>query len=154
MKNAIAFLAVLSTVLVGCTDEESGEQATAVSDLPFRAGQVWKYQTRPGEEASRVVVCRVEPDAKLGTIIHISVEGVAIKTPASPDGLSRHIGHMPFARKALRQSVVALESTRESLPDYEEGYRIWKEGFDNGKAGIFTISVAEGIDFMEQALNR
>ena len=26
---------------------------------PFAAGQAWRYITRPGEEASRVIVCRV-----------------------------------------------------------------------------------------------
>lgn len=120
----------------------------------FRAGQVWSYETRSGEEPSRLVVCKVEPNEDLGPIIHIHVEGVAIKSPGSPDGVSRVIGHMPFAEESLRESVVTVEETRTQLPGYEEGYNTWKAAFDEGGAGIFTISVADAVDLMEQALNR
>ncbi|MHC4342423.1 MAG: hypothetical protein ACYSX0_19690 [Planctomycetota bacterium] len=152
MKNRIAFLAMTAAVISACSGEQAGKEEAAVDE--FRPGQVWTYKTRPGEEASRLIVCRVETHAKTGTIIHIHVEGVAFKNPASPEGVGRTIGHMPFAATALRESVKTLESTRESLPDYEEGYNAWKGAFDTGHAGTFTVSVAEGIDFMEQALSR
>jgi hypothetical protein len=152
MNSRFVIVVVMCAALLGCSDEEAPVQGAKVSD--FSVGQVWKYKTRPGEEASRLVVCRVESNEKLGPIIHIHVEGVAIKSPASPDGVSRVIGHMPFAERALLESVVSVEETRQRLPDYEEGYNIWKKAFDNGNAGIFTISVADGVDFMEQALNR
>ena len=45
---------------------------------PFAPGQVWTYKTRPGEEASRIIVCRVETDPKLGEIVHIHVNGLQI----------------------------------------------------------------------------
>ncbi len=120
----------------------------------FSAGQIWKYKTRPGEEASRLVVCKVETHEKFGTIIHIHVEDLAIKNPRPPGGVSRVIGHLPFAEEALRQSVVTIAGRRKTLPDYEEGYKTWKEAFDAGKAGIFTVPVAEVVAFMEQALNK
>lgn len=120
----------------------------------FRAGQVWKYRTRPGEEESRLVVCKVEPHERLGPIIHIHVEGVAINSTSLQTGVIRAIGHMPFAEESLRGSVVGLEGTRTQLPSYEDGYDAWKSAFDDGNAGIFTISVADGVAFMEQALNR
>ena len=137
---------------MGCSDEQPAVEGAEVSE--FFAGQVWTYTTRSGEDDSRLVVCKVEHNAKLGSIIHIHVEGVAIKSPSSPGGVSDVVGHMPFAEESLRESVVTAEETRTQLPDYEEGYRTWKSAFDAGKAGIFTTSVAEGVDFMEQALNR
>src|SRR4051794_1654276 len=113
----------------------------------FEPGQVWSYHARPGEEASRLTVVKVEPHDKLGTIVHIRVDGVAQKTPG---GVSRVIRHMPFAEEAIAGSVVELLASGAPVPaSYEEGYRIWKEAFDEGKAGVFTVTVAESITFCE-----
>jgi hypothetical protein len=152
MQNAIALLALLGAAWSGCAKEEPVREEAVVSD--FRAGQVWTYETRKGEEASRVVVCRVEPDPKAGTIVHIRVEGLALKSPKAPDGVSRAIGHLPLSEQALRESVLALESTGETPSNYLEGYKIWKAAFDAGEGGIFTISVANCVELMERSLNR
>lgn len=144
----LPYLGLLVLGPVACMRDASKEETE------FAPGQVWRYETRPGEEASRIVVCRVEPGTRLGTIVHVRVEGVAIRNPAAAAGVARFIGHMPFAARSLRDSVVALETVRTSLPAYEEGYETWKAAFDEDGAGIFTVSVAEGIDFVEQTLNR
>jgi hypothetical protein len=39
-------------------------------------------------------------------------------------------------------------------PAFADGYGEWRRAFDAGKAGAFTITVSEGVDFMEQVLNR
>lgn len=121
----------------------------------FEAGQVWSYHTRPGEEDSRLTVVKVESHDKLGNIIHIRVEGVAQKNPHAPDGVSRVIHHMPFAEEAVSKSVVELLAGDAPIPmSFEEGYNIWKQSFDKGKAGVFTLTVAESISFCETALNK
>lgn len=120
----------------------------------FQSGQTWLYRTRPGEEASRITVCRVESHAELGSIVHVHVDGVAIKNPGAPGGFSSHVQHMPFSADALRRSVVAAGEPRRTVPDYEEGYDTWRQAFDRGPGGIFTVSVAEGLDFVEQVLGR
>ena len=120
----------------------------------FEPGQTWQYETRPGEGASRLVVCKVETDPKLGTIVHIHVEGVAIKNPRASGGTNRILPHLPLSAAALRKSVVARGPTREELPAYAEGYDTWRQSFDAGKAGVFSVSVAESLDFLEQALAR
>lgn len=143
--------AALAAALLACsapTDE------APMPPTPFEPGQVWTYSTRPGEEASRVVVCRIDDDETLGPIVHVHVKDVAIASPSAPDGVNRFVGHMPIGEPSLRASVVALESSNTPLPDYEEGYAMWKEAFDAGQAGIFTISLAETVDFLEQAANR
>jgi len=123
--------------------------------LWFEAGQVWTYQTRPGEEDSRLTVLKVEEYDKLGTIVHIRVDGVAQKNPHAPDGVSSVIHHMPFDAEAIRKSVIELVDSGAPVPDsFEEGYAIWKEAFDKGEAGVFTITVAESIAFCEEALNK
>ena len=121
---------------------------------PFAAGQVWTYDARPGEEASRIVVCRVEKDPKLGEIVHIQVNGLRMKNKHRPDGVGDRVGHMPYSGDALRKVVRKLESTEVALPDFEEGYRQWRAAFDKSKAGVWTLPVSEAIAGMEAAMNQ
>jgi hypothetical protein len=114
---------------------------------------VWKYRTRPGEEASRITVLKVESDLKLGTIVHIAIDGVTIRNPSNPAEPSRTIGHLPFQEKALTESVTTQDGTHAGAPDLE-GYHTWKEAFDRSEAGIWTVPVAEAVGAMETALNK
>lgn len=120
---------------------------------PFAAGQVWTYPTRAGEEASRVIVCRVETDARLGQIVHIHVSGLRLKNKHVPGGFVDQIGHMPYSGDALRKNVTALESTGAALPAFEDGYAEWRAAFDQGQAGVWTAPIAEALAGMESALS-
>lgn len=121
---------------------------------PYAAGQVWAYNTRPGEEASRIVICRVETDAEHGQIVHIHVNGVRVKNPHIPGGSSSVIGHMPYLGEALRQSLTELESTGAALPAFEDGYEGWRNAFDKGEAGVWSAPVSDAIAYIESALNQ
>jgi hypothetical protein len=37
---------------------------------------------------------------------------------------------------------------------YEEGYAHWKREFDAGRAGIYTMSVAEIVTLAEQTMSK
>ncbi len=129
----------------------------AMSDahaLEFKAGQVWSYHTRPNELRSTLLIDKVESDAKLGPIYHISVTGVKVKNPRAPDGATQELPHFPVSRKTLEDSVVKLVGNAAPNPKYLEGYATWKQAFDAGNAGIFTIPVAEIVDFIEKTLNQ
>jgi hypothetical protein len=149
-KLPCIFIALL---LVGC---DGGKRSTATGNTmqPFAPGQVWTYNTRPGEEASRIVICRVETDPKLGEIVHIHLNGVRLKNKHAPGGSSDQVGHMPYAGDALRKSLTRLESTGTALPSFEDGYQEWRRAFDKGKAGVWTTSVSEAMSGMESALNQ
>jgi hypothetical protein len=123
--------------------------------MPFLPGQLWTYDTRPGEENSRLTILAVEANENRGAIVHIRVDGVAEKNPYAPDGVSRVIHHMPFAEVALEKSVRELVTTGTPVPaTFQEGYKIWKDAFLAGKAGIFTLTVAEAIQYCEGVLNK
>jgi hypothetical protein len=135
----------LGFVAIAC--EKQPPMLHVVTDHPkYRAGQVWRYATRPGEEGSTLLIQRVERDEKLGTIIHVSVAGLNLRGTA---GTKSEIGHMPFAETAITRSVVNLVSEGES-PRTSQGYTLWRQAFAEGKAGVFTISVAEAVSFVEQ----
>jgi hypothetical protein len=123
-----------------------------VNELAFEAGQLWTYQTREDEPASRILIQKVEHDAKVGEIVHIRVVNLAFK---GPKGIIRQLPHLPFSGPSLRQCLLALESSGNGVPpDYEAGYKIWREAFDTGKGGVFTLDVAGVVDAMEKSMQR
>jgi hypothetical protein len=61
---------------------------------------------------------------------------------------------MPFAEAAIDQSVTTQVAAGVSVADDDEGYNEWRRAFEAGNAGIFTITVAEGVDFIAQAMSR
>ena len=88
---------------------------------PIHVGQEWSYHTRPDEVSSTLVVLRIDADSSLGTIVHIAVN---------------------------RVRILVTESV--PLPDFREGYDLWKRG----KGGVWTLSVAEIVAAVEEALGR
>ena len=137
---------MLSSVLAG--------DQNVTSDSKYKVGQKWSYRARPDEETSYFIIVKIDNDPKLGRIIHIAMRGLKMKNPRSPDGVSEDVNHMPFAEEAIDKSAVKLLKEKIELPDFEEGYGIWREAFDAGKAGIYTITVAEAVSAIEVGLNR
>ncbi|WP_255991619.1 hypothetical protein [Chitinolyticbacter albus] len=120
----------------------------------FAEGQLWSYKTRKGEENSRVLINKIETNAKLGKIYHISVLGVKVKNPHIAGGISTDLPHFPVSAETLKKSLIKLNGKSQPNPDYQEGYKTWKNAFDKGEAGIFTIDVADIVDVVEQAINK
>lgn len=120
-----------------------------IADEKFRVGDVWEYQTRQGEEHSRITILRVDESPELGTIVHVGVDNVRLANchgGPEPDS----IPHMPFARKALEESVSKKVASGQPLPDYEEGYREWREAYEQKRAGIYVVSVGGAVSVAEK----
>lgn len=122
---------------------------TNTAESKYKAGQVWSYKTRPSEDQSTLTIVKVETDPAFGTIVHISIQGCRIKNPKAPKGYTDVIPHMPFSEDAIDHSVVKLLRTNVPLPEFQRGYEEWRRA----KGGVFTTSVAEGIEFAERALS-
>ncbi|WP_395372896.1 hypothetical protein [Marinicella sp. W31] len=120
--------------------------------ITFKKGQAWKYHARGNEPESRVIVLKVEQYENAGEVIHISVVGLSMKNKHDSSWLGKDISHMPFSKEALMKSVITFDKMVE-VPDFSEGYVIWKDAFDKGKAGVYSVSVSEVVDFMEQTIN-
>lgn len=144
----LAITAGLFSCLTGCKEQPKKQNSV---DDKFKAGQIWKYNTRVGEENSAIEILKVEKYASEGTVIHIYVNGLKLKNPRRPSGFSDDIGHLPISKEALLKSVTTLVSENNKLPDYQEGYNNWKEAFDNKKGSVFSITVKEAIQYGEEA---
>ena len=117
---------------------------------PIHVGQEWSYHTRPDEVSSTLVVLRIDADSSLGTIVHIAVNRVRIRNPRAPGGYSTTLPHAPVSERALRASITGLVTESVPLPDFREGYDLWKRG----KGGVWTLSMAEIVAAVEEALGR
>jgi hypothetical protein len=126
--------------------------ATPGAAPEFAVGQVWSYNTRPGEEQSTLVIDKIEDDPKLGRIYHISISGVQIKLGAK--GVINEMPHMPVSLKTLTLSCTTLVRQGEPNPHYLPGYRLWKEAFDAGRAGVYTVSISEILSATEKTLQK
>jgi hypothetical protein len=120
----------------------------------FLEGQVWSYKARLGEETSTILINKVEGDPRLGPIFHVSISGVRVKNPNAPSGMTSELSHFPVSKETLEKSCVKPVGKSGPNPEYKEGYAEWKAAFDQGRAGVFSISIAEIIDGIESAINQ
>ncbi len=145
-------LFLISSIL-SCTGDANQKKEMEYKDEKFEVGQVWKYQAREGEAESTLQILKIEKFADQESFIHVSVKGLHVKNPNGETGVSETIQHLPFARKAIAKSVTELVSSKTEIADFEEGYETWKKAYDAGEGGVFSISVAEAVAFVEKTLN-
>lgn len=127
-------MGLLSFLFGGCSRQP------APPTSKFHAGQVWVFTPPTNQPDARLTVLRIESGGKLGTIVHIAISGVSYG-----DGQTQ-IQHLPFAESAVERSVTKLERESGPVPDFAEGYQMWRQAFDAGKGGVFTNTVAEAFD--------
>ena len=148
MSTRTTLILLLHLSLMGCSGDGTADS------VAFAPGQLYSYETRPGEESSRLLILDVEEIAKHGTIVHIRVMGLKIPWQRARGGMHQVIDHMPFSEKSLRKSVRELVEEQVRVPDFQDGYSEWRSSFDAGTASVFTTSVAESVDFIQGTLEK
>jgi len=142
-------LAVVSTLRaqIGVVPQKD-TTLSAATDEKFKVGDEWAYRTRKSEEKSTVTVLKVESSPELGVIVHVAVNKIRLANchgGPSPES----VPHMPFARRALDDSVTKKIASDRPLPDYEEGYNQWREAYSGKHAGIYVIPVSKAVSVAE-----
>ena len=152
LNSILCFLFLATMSIAGQAQKTELKDARAESR--HKVGQVWSYKTRANESKSTFIVVKVDAHPKYGNIIHIAVRDLKMKNSRSADGVSDKINHMPFAEKAISKSAVKMLKAKAELPDFKEGYNLWREAFDQERAGFYTVTVAEAVKITEEGLNR
>lgn len=116
----------------------------------FQVGQTWAYVTRPGESGSTLTVLKIEQYKDLGQVIHIRVDGIRMRNPIKGN-VFQDIPHLPFRASAIKRSATKLLRQSTSLPSYREGYEIWKQAYEAGRAGAFETDVASTLNALSGA---
>lgn len=148
MKMIASVLAL--TALVAPPINGSNGTLKEVKDDKYRPGQVWLYQTRPNEKFSTLTILRVE-EAGEKRIVHIRVDHILLSNcKGGPE--PEQLAHMPFDKGAIDRSVVKSLLVGR-VPDYQAGYSEWRAGWDKGRAGVYTITVAEALDVAEKTFH-
>ena len=150
------FLALTgSLALVGTLCAQIGvvpQKETSLSvatDQKFKVGDEWEYRTRKNEEQSTLIIIKVESSPELGVIVHVAVNRIRLANchgGPSPDS----VPHMPFARRALDDSVTKKIASDQPLPDYEAGYSEWKNAYSRKQAGIYVVPVSKAVAVAEK----
>jgi len=154
-SKALIVLAGLSALLCAGTQSQIGAKPkndirlSDASDPSFHVGDVWDYETRPGEENSKLTLVKIDRSPELGIIVHIAVDNLTWRDCQNKP-FPQAVPHMPFARKALEASLSRQTGEGKPLPDYRGGYSDWKTAFSEKKAGVYTITVREAISVAEQ----
>lgn len=117
----------------------------------FKAGQVWHYHTRPGEERSLLYIVKVDTE-KDKKIYHVSLDGLKLKNSKVGGGAQATLAHTPMSEEALRKSVTTLVRDTGSMPDIKEAYAAWKKDYEAKKAYAFKIPVSDILDGIEKSL--
>jgi hypothetical protein len=139
----------VAAALIGYARSRPASLTAQAGRYALRVGQEWRFRARAQDPDPRLVIDRLETLPKVGDVVHVSIRGVRIRNPRAPGGYSDTIGHMPFSRAAVESSITTLLQESVALPDFEEGYQEWRKA----QGGVFTVSVLEGLEFMEKTLN-
>lgn len=133
----------LSLFLTNCKNPET---------MKYKVGQEWNYKARTGEEKSTLKILKIEEYPTHGKVIHISIGGLKVGDPDVEKGFANEFTHIPITEEALDKSVTELKNEKVKLPNKIDGYDYWKKEFDQGIAGVFSISVSEIVDLMEESI--
>lgn len=120
----------------------------------FEAGQVWRIKGRPQDGDVHVAVLAVQYDLQLGPIVSIAMTGVHIRNAFVAGGVQTQLPHAPVSADSLADAVtelVAENGPTAEHPGFVEAYLEWREPYDRGEAGVFTVPVTEILDLIEQA---
>jgi len=110
-------------------------------------GQVWKYKTRQGEQASTLTILKVESYKDLGRVIHIRVDAIRMTNPLKGNVVT-DVPHLPFKEEAIQKSITELVRKSPEIPPFREGYDTWKNAYLTGRAGAFDTTVSATLTAM------
>jgi hypothetical protein len=135
---------------VACTNDV--EYLEPVTDSSFARGQVWSYQTRPGEEGSLLVVGAIDRAPRSGRVVHIKVTGVFFKAPQLPGGYAHEIMHLTLTEDALLESVTEqVDVPGVTLRGFDGGYANWLDAYEAGTTYVRKVPLAEALTALEES---
>jgi len=112
----------------------------------FLPGQVWQYDTRPGEEGSTLTVLSIEEQENFA-IVHIRLDHINFIN----DGC---LPHLAFSADAVMASVTGFVKHLDAVPGFKEGYDHWKKAFEEKRAGFWQMTVKEAVESIEQVMRK
>ena len=123
-----------------------------MSKPDYAVGQSWTYRTRPGEEASRVAIRRIDIEPEDGEVFHVSIMGVKLRNHRLPGGIQPAMHHAAVSRASLDASLLEPDGQADTEENWRDGYDVWRQAYDNGDAGIFDLPLADVLGYIERVV--
>lgn len=149
MNMSYRKLILPSALIVLASCGSSSEKIEAEKFIP---GQIWHYDTRPGEESSTLTILKIDSFPEDGKIVHIRLDGLNVQNPMAPEGFSQTADHLPMKFASLDSSVTTLISADNAIPEFMSGYKLWRKEYDKDSAGVFNVSVKKTVQYLEEAM--
>jgi hypothetical protein len=118
----------------------------------YTPGQAWTYRTRPGAEASRVIIRKKDIEPEDGEVFHISILDARLRNHRVDGGIQHAMHHAAVARATLDQSLLDCVGEGDEDEAWMDGYEVWRHAYDRGDAGVFDIPVAEILGYIERVV--
>ncbi|AHM59248.1 hypothetical protein D770_04905 [Flammeovirgaceae bacterium 311] len=149
----LLLICMIITLLTSCGGKDHPSVSSSLmNDYKYQAGQVWQYETRKHEENSTLEILQVDMGER-DTIVHIALHHLRLKNPHTENSITDELPHLPMSVTSIDASVMQLVESKEP-PHIPEGYYLWKEAYETGKAGVYTLSVKEAVNAVEEAINQ
>ena len=111
----------------------------------YREGEVWTFRSAPLPE-SRVVIGKIDAHERFDQMFSVSIKTVPLATGAAGEIRVSDISHAPVTKSVLDASLLEQVGIGEPSEAFAEGYGQWREAFDSGKAGVFTIEISKVVE--------
>jgi hypothetical protein len=134
------------------SDRTQARGESLVSKPPYAVGQAWTYRTRPGEQASRVAIRRIDIEPDDGEVFHVSILGVKLRNHRLPGGLQSAMNHAAVSRASVDASLLEPDGDADADESWRDGYDVWRQAYDNGDAGIFDLPLADVLGYIEMVV--
>ncbi len=105
----------------------------------MKVGDKYSFKVDGTHPAPFFIVCNIEVLNGI-EVVNIYIDGFNFQNPNSPTEIVHTISHAPAEKCTLEKSNITLLESNVPLPEYGEGYNVWKEAYKNGKAGYFKSS--------------
>jgi hypothetical protein len=123
-----------------------------VTKPDYAVGQAWTYRTRPGEEASRLMIRHIDVEPEDGEVFHISILDVRLRNHKVEGGAQPAMNHAAILRVGLDASALQLDGSADADEAWRDGYAVWRQAYDNGDAGVFDLPVADILGYIEKVV--
>jgi len=118
----------------------------------MKIGQKYSFITDEDHPSPYFVVCAIDSEQGVD-IASIFIGGLRFKNSMTDSGYGTEISHAPVQVQSLLDSNPSLIAENVEIPDYQEGYKVWREAFEAGEAGYFTISAADVVKTIVSVAN-
>lgn len=98
-----------------------------------------------------VIIGRIDDDTRAGSVVSVSIADI---TPPALHGYLNRLLHLPFEREAFELSALDAIGDRPLPQGFADAYEQWRQPFDRGEAGIFTLPVEEVLPVLLEALSQ